>query len=154
MIKVIGIGKVKEKALKQLVDEYIKRIGAYHNIVAFEVKDEPIYENDTSENIKAKEANAVLKLIKEDEFVILLDLKGQEIDSLEFASKIENLFIATSRLTFVIAGSLGPGKELIKRANWLWKLSSLTFLHQMTKVLVLEQLYRAFKIINHEKYHK
>lgn len=154
MIRVIGIGKVKESAFKDLIEEYRKRIQPYHPLKVEEVKDESIHSNTSEEAIKKKEAANVLNILQPDEYVILLDLHGKEITSEVVAEKIDFLFQTHSKIAYVIAGSLGPAEELLQRANERWKLSSLTFLHQMTKVIVMEQIYRAFKILANEKYHK
>lgn len=113
--------------------------------------------NSDSQNnqVKEKEGERILAKIKEQEYVILLDLWGEMVDSERFSKKLDQLqTYQTSNLTFVIAGSLGPGKNVYDRCNWKWKLSDLTFTHQMTRVLVLEQIYRAFMIQNNNPYHK
>ena len=113
--------------------------------------------NSDSQNnqVKEKEGERILAKIKEQEYVILLDLWGEMVDSERFSIKLDQLqTYQTSNLTFVIAGSLGPGKNVYDRCNWKWKLSDLTFTHQMTRVLVLEQIYRAFMIQNNNPYHK
>lgn len=152
MIKVVCIGKVKNDDLKSLIDDYIKKISHYHKINVIEVKDEPIKNNEA--DVLNIEANRALDKIDNDEYVILLDLHGKEIDSVKFAEKIDNLFISYSKICFVIGGSLGIGKSLLDRANYRLKLSDMTFLHQMTRLILLEQIYRAFKILNNETYHK
>lgn len=154
MIRVIGIGKVKEGPFKELIEDYRKRIQPYHPLKVEEVKDEPIVSNDSPEAIKKREGDRLLKVLKDDEYVILLHLQGKEISSEKLAEKLEKDISAHPKICFVIAGSLGPSREVIERADAYWKLSDLTFLHQMTKVIVLEQIYRAFKILHHENYHK
>ena len=152
MIKIIGIGKIKDKNLSSLIDDYQKKINRYHKIEIVEVKDEPIRDNE--KDVLDIEASRVLKLIQEQDYVILLDLHGKEIDSLEFAKKIDQLFISKPRIVFVIGGSLGLGEKLLQRANYRLKLSEMTFLHGMTRLILVEQIYRAFKILNNETYHK
>lgn len=152
MIKVIGIGTIKDKNLKALIDDYIKKINHYHKLEVIEVKDEKISDNET--NVLNVEAQRALDKINNDEYVILLDLHGKNIDSISLANKIDKLFISHSKITFVIGGSLGLGSKLIERADERIKLSDLTFLHQMTRLILLEQIYRSFKILNHETYHK
>lgn len=152
MIKVIGIGTIKDKNLKALIDDYIKKINHYHKLEVIEVKDEKISDNET--NVLNVEAQRALDKINNDEYVILLDLHGKSIDSIALANKIDKLFISHSKITFVIGGSLGLGSKLIERADERIKLSDLTFLHQMTRLILLEQIYRSFKILNHETYHK
>lgn len=152
MIKLVVVGKIKDKHLQALIDDYVKRINRYHKLEVIEVKDEPI-QNDESAVLK-KEGQRVLEKIGTDEYVITLDLHGKMCDSLTFATKIDRLFINYSKITFVIGGSLGLSEELRARSNELFKLSDLTFLHQMTRLIILEQIYRGFKILNNETYHK
>ena len=157
MIKLICIGKNKDASLKSLEKEFSKRCSSFSKIDIIEVKDEPTLhmerENEVS-RIQELEANRVLKHIKENDFVVLLDLHGQMMDSIEFSKKIDQWQSQGKHLVFVIAGSLGPHKSLVKRAQYRWKLSDLTFTHLMTRVLVLEQMYRGFSIIHKRNYHK
>ena len=140
-----------------LEEEYVKRLKAFAKIEITEVKDEP---NERVEREKEavlameKEGERALAQIKDNDFVILLDLHGSHWDSETFAKKLESWHASGSNLTFVIAGSLGPSQALVRRADVRWKLSDLTFTHLMTRVLVLEQIYRGFMIINGRKYHK
>lgn len=152
MIKILCVGKVKDNNLKSLIDDYTKKINRYHKLEIIEVKDEPIKDNEKA--VLDIEAKRVLDKIGSDEYVILMDLHGKNIDSESLANKIDKLFINNSKICFVIGGSLGLGQELINRANERIKLSDLTFLHQMTRLILLEQIYRSFKILNHETYHK
>ena len=150
MIKVIAIGKVKDKHLSALIDDYIKKIQRYHKIEVIEVKDEPITDNEKA----VLDKEGALDKIDAGEYVILLDLHGKSIDSVSLAEKIDSLFNSHPRITFVIGGSLGLSEKLRERANEKIRLSDLTFLHQMTRLILLEQIYRSFKILNHETYHK
>ena len=152
MIKLICVGKIKDKNLSSLINDYIKKINHYHKLEVIEVKDEPI--NDNEKSVLNIEADRVLDKIDKDEYVILMDLHGKSIDSVSLANKIDKLFVSYSKITFVIGGSLGLGDKLLDRANEKIKLSDLTFLHQMTRLILLEQIYRSFKILNHETYHK
>ena len=152
MIKIVCVGKVKDKNLLALIEDYTKKINSYHKLEIIEVKDEPI--RDNSLQVLNTEANRLLEKIGDDEYVILLDLHGKAIDSISLANKIDKLFISHPKLTFVIGGSLGLGDNIRKRANEAIKLSDLTFLHQMTRLILVEQLYRCFKILNNENYHK
>jgi len=158
MIKIIAIGKIKEKALKSLIDEYLKRISGYSKIEIVEVKDLKIPNNSSDaleEKIIIDEGELVLKRINPMDKVILLDLHGSELDSKKMAKKFENLRIEANKdLVFVIGGSLGVSRYLRERADFAWKMSDLTFTHQFVRILVLEQIYRFFKINNNEKYHK
>ena len=156
-IKLVVVGKLKEKFHKEEVNEYLKRLSKYAKINLIEVEEEKIKDNSSlkeNEQILLKEGNNVLKQIKENEFVFLLDLHGKEISSEEFASKIDQLMSNYSTITFVIGGSLGVSEELRKRSNFKLKLSPMTFTHQMTRIIILEQIYRTFKINNNEVYHK
>lgn len=152
MIKLICIGKIKDSNLKALIDDYTKKINHYHKLETIEVKDEPIKDNE--KYVLDVEAQRALDKIDNDEYVILLDLHGKTLDSIEFAKKIDKLFISYSKICFVVGGSLGLGEKLIERANFRLKLSDMTFLHQMTRLILLEQIYRSFKILNNETYHK
>lgn len=157
MITLLTVGKLKDKSLKILTDEYVKRISAFDTVHIIEVKDEPNRNTDREKEIflvKQREGERALAKIRPDDFVVLLDLHGKEWDSEGFSENFGKWRDQHRRLTFVIAGSLGPSPALVKRADVRWKLSSLTFTHLMTRVLVLEQIYRAFMILNHRVYHK
>lgn len=152
MIKLICVGKVKDRNLKALIDDYADRVNHYHRLEVVEVKDEPI--NDDEKLVLNREAERVLEKISPGDYVILMDLHGRSYDSVAFAKRIDELFIRNSRICFVIGGSLGLGEALVQRANERIKLSDMTFLHQMTRLILLEQVYRSFKILNNETYHK
>ncbi len=152
MIKVLCVGKVKDENLLALINDYKKRINKYHKLEIVEVKDEAI-KGDEKEVLDI-EAKHLLDKIEKDEYVILVDLHGESIDSISLANKLDKLFITNSKITFVIGGSLGFGESIRQRANYKIKLSDLTFLHQMTRLILLEQIYRSFKILHHETYHK
>lgn len=157
-MKLIAVGKLKDKALVSLVDEYVKRLKPYEKVEIIEVADMMAPESNSdaqNEQVKKTEGERVLAKIKDNEFVILLDLWGESISSEQLAAKIEKIYTYnSSNLTFVIGGSLGLSPELVKRANFRWKLSDCTFTHQMVRVLVLEQFYRATMINRHMPYHK
>ena len=152
MIKVLCVGKVKDENLLALINDYKKRINKYHKLEIVEVKDEAI--KDDEKEVLDIEAKRLLDKIEKDEYVILVDLHGESIDSISLANKLDKLFITNSKITFVIGGSLGFGESIRQRANYKIKLSDLTFLHQMTRLILLEQIYRSFKILHHETYHK
>lgn len=158
MIKIVAVGKLKEKALRMQIEEYEKRLRPFTKLEIIEVPDENAPQsNSDAENeiVKEKEGERLLSKIKDGEYVILLDLWGEMIDSVAFAKKLESIqTYQSSTVTFVIAGSLGPSKEVVKRSDYRWKLSDLTFTHQMTRVLVLEQIYRGYMINHHNPYHK
>lgn len=152
MIKLLCVGKVKDEHLLALINDYKKRINKYHKLEIVEVKDEAI--KDDEKEVLYNEAKRLLDKIEKDEYVILVDLHGECIDSISLANKLDKLFITNSKITFVIGGSLGFGENIRQRANYRIKLSDLTFLHQMTRLILLEQIYRSFKILHHETYHK
>lgn len=157
-IKIIAIGKIKENYLKEGINEYLKRIKPYANISIIEVNDSPIKDNPNQSDInKAKdsEGKKALDHIKNNDYVITLDMNKKEFDSIEFSSYlIKKLEQGGSNLTFLIGGSYGLSDELKARANDSFSLSKMTFLHQMTRLILLEQIYRSFKIYSHETYHK
>lgn len=157
-IKLVVVGKLKEKFHKEEVNEYLKRLQRYAKVSIIEVEEEKIKDNSSlkeNEQILIKEGNSVLKHIKENEYLFLLDLHGNEISSEDFAKKLNALPLNNySNVSFVIGGSLGVSDELRKRSNFKLKLSPMTFTHQMTRIIILEQIYRAFKINNNEVYHK
>ncbi len=157
-IRIIAIGKVKEKYLKDGIEEYVSRIRPYSQIEIVEVNDESIVEDPNSSEIKIaidKEGDRVLKILKPSDYVIGLDLNKKEYTSEEFASYIEKKFVSGgSNITFVIGGSYGLSEALKNRCNDSVSLSKMTFLHQMTRLILLEQIYRAFKINRNETYHK
>ncbi|MBE6121485.1 MAG: 23S rRNA (pseudouridine(1915)-N(3))-methyltransferase RlmH [Erysipelotrichaceae bacterium] len=158
MIRVIACGRMREKWMKEGAAEYLKRIGAYDRIEVTEVADEKAPQsNSDAENRKVKEIEGarLLRAIHENEYVILLDLAGKTCSSEGLADKIALLQTrGQSRIDFVIGGSLGLSDELIRRADDRWKISDNTFPHQLCRIIVLEQIYRAFRIMNNEPYHK
>jgi 23S rRNA (pseudouridine1915-N3)-methyltransferase len=158
MIRIVACGHIKEKWLKDGIQEYFKRITAYDKIEIVEVDDEKTPDEAPIAieiQIKRKEGEKILKRIKDDEYVILLDLKGKELDSVGLAQKLEQLNTnGKSKITFVIGGSHGVSDELIARSDFRWKLSSNTFPHQLCRLVVIEQIYRAFRIRRNEPYHK
>lgn len=158
LIKIIGIGKLKEKASLALYEEYVKRISLYSKIETIEVPDMKIPDKVSDkevEQILLKEGRSVLEKIKTDDYVILLDLHGKMMSSEQFASHLENVFVrGKSTITFVIGGSLGVSSELVNRADLRFKMSDLTFPHQIVRVLLAEQIYRAYTIQKGITYHK
>ena len=161
MIRLLCVGKMKDKALQSLASEYVKRISAFAKVEVLEVKDEP---NDHAEReaevmrIKDGEAERVLAKLRAQDLVILLDLGGKMWDSEAFSRHLNSWQQRAGQkggdLVFVIAGSLGPGKALLDRSDVRWKLSDLTFTHLLTRVLILEQIYRGFMILHGRTYHK
>lgn len=157
-VRLICVGSLKEQALKQLQSEFSKRLQAYCKLEIIEVNEEKSSDEPNDSIIKLilkKEGERLLNKVKDNDYLILVDLHGKQLDSLTFSNKIEQIMTYVgSTITFVIGGSYGLSDELRQKAKFKWCLSELTFTHQMTRVLVLEQIYRAFKILNHETYHK
>lgn len=156
-IKIYCIGKIKEQYLKDGINEYIKRILPYSSVEIIEVVDSKVKDNPNKSDIekaKNEEGERVLKLVKND-YLIGLDLNKIEPTSEEFADFLQSKLVeGGSNLSFVIGGSYGLSDALKKKCNTSISLSKLTFLHQMTRLILLEQIYRAFKILNNETYHK
>lgn len=150
MIKIVCVGKIKEKFYKEAILEYLKRLTKYIKVEIIEVNDVFMENEDL---ILKKEAELILKHINPKDYVICLDINGNEVNSIEFSKKIDNILINNSNLCFVIGGSYGID-ESIKRNSYLLSFSKLTFPHQLFRVILLEQIYRSFRIINNEKYHK
>ena len=157
-IKIYAIGHLKEAYLKQGINEYLERLKPYAQVEIIEVNDESIVQNPSLKEIeiaKDKEGQRILKLLKNDEYVIGLDLVKKQPTSPEFAKYLEDKFVlGGSNISFVIGGSYGLSDELKKRCQDRIGLSNMTFLHQMTRLILLEQIYRAFKINRNEVYHK
>ena len=156
-IKIYAIGKIKD-FYKSGCDEYIKRLSSYCKVEVVEVKDEPVSDkpNEAEINkVKNIEGDRVIKLLKPNEYLIGLDLNKKELDSLGFSTYLKNKIEENgSNISFVIGGSYGLSDALKSRVNDSLSFSKLTFLHQLTRLILLEQIYRAFKIINNENYHK
>ncbi len=145
MIKIICLGKIKEKYLTDLILDYQKRILKYHKLEMIELKDE--------DSLKKEEEN-ILKHIGNNEYVITLEIEGKMLTSEEFSSLIDTTFITNSTITFIIGSSLGLSNRIKKRSNYALSFSKMTYPHGLFRGILLEQIYRAFKIINHESYHK
>lgn len=156
MIRIVCVGKLKEAALKQLTNDYARRIQPYRKLSVLELPDEPISEK-AGQNILAidKESDAILAAIKTQDQVILLDLSGQPMRSESIATLIDaNQIHGAKPLVFVIGGSQGVNDAVRQRADVRWKLSDNTFPHGLVRVMVLEQIYRAYKILSNQTYHK
>ena len=157
-IKIYAIGHLKEAYLKQGINEYLERLKPYTQIEIVELNDESIVDNPSLKEIeqaKNKEGQKVLKLVKSNEYLIGLDLVKKQPTSEEFAKYLNDKFVlGGANISFVIGGSYGLSDELKARCNDRIGLSNMTFLHQMTRLILLEQIYRAFKINRNEVYHK
>jgi len=156
-INIVCVGKIKENYLKDAISEYSKRLSKFCNLNIIELQDEKLPEklNDSVINeIKNKECNKIIQAIKKDAYIICLDLKGKEFSSEEFSKKIENIALNfNSSITFVIGGTLGLNEKILSLASEKICFSKMTFPHQLIRVFLLEQLFRAFKISNNETYH-
>ncbi len=155
-INIVCVGKIKESYLKEAILEYSKRLSKYCKLSFVEIDDEQIPNNlntKISENIKEIEGNKILSNIK-NSYVIALDLKGKQYSSEDFSTKLENIALLNSNITFIIGGSLGLSQEVLQKSNELICFSKMTFPHQLIRVFLLEQLFRAFKIQNNETYHR
>ena len=157
-ITILCVGKVKEKFYRDAIDEFSKRLSRYCKLEITEVADEKTEEQSSDTEIrivKEKEGERLLKNIKDDAYVIALCIDGKQLDSEELSEKVERLGIqGTSHIYFVIGGSLGLADEIIKRADFKLSFSKMTFPHQLMRVILLEQIYRAYRIMNKEPYHK
>ena len=158
MIRIAAVGRIKEKWMREGIADYLKRIQPYEKTEIIEVEDEKAPESNSdaeNEKVKTTEGSKLLKQIRDTDYVVLLDLAGKEMDSVSLSKHIESVHTrGYNRIVFVIGGSLGVSRELIARADFRWKLSVNTFPHQLCMIIVLEQIYRAFRILHHEPYHK
>jgi len=151
MLKIITVGKLKEKYLKDAQDEYLKRISKYTKIELIEVEDSKI---DDSKQALLEEKNNILKHINSKDYVITLEIEGKELSSIELADKLDKTLITNSDITFIIGGSYGIHQDVLDKSNFRLSFSKMTFPHQLFRILLLEQLFRSYKILNNEKYHK
>ena len=151
MIKIITVGTIKERYLKEAFDDYVKRLKKYTNIEVIEVKDEGLVEESKAIQL---EKDKIEKHIGTRDYVITLEIEGKQLTSPEFAEKIDQIQIENSNITFIIGGSYGLSEEIKQKAKMHLSFSKMTFPHQLFRVFLLEQIYRAFKILNNEKYHK
>lgn len=157
-ITIISVGKIKESFYRDAIAEYTKRLSKYCKLEICEVGDEKTPDNASSiveQQIKEKEGQKILKLIKDDAYVIALAIEGKKFDSPGFATVINQLGInGKSHIQFIIGGSLGLDQSVIQKADLKVSFSDLTFPHQLMRVVLLEQIYRAYRIISGEPYHK
>jgi 23S rRNA (pseudouridine1915-N3)-methyltransferase len=158
MIRIIACGHMKEKWMREGLDEYVRRIRPYDRIEVIEVPDEKAPESNSpaqNEQVREKEGERLLKQIREQDYVILLDLAGREWTSPQMADFLQDLYTHNkNHIDFVIGGSLGVSPALIRRADTRWKISDCTFPHQLCRIMAAEQIYRCFRILHHEPYHK
>ena len=157
-IQIICIGKLKEKYWTDAVGEYMKRLSRYASVEIVELKESRLPDKAgpaEEEKVKLEEGREILKSIKDGTYVVTLEIQGKQLSSEELAAKIEGLGLeGKSDVAFVIGGSLGLSQEVSQRADFKLSFSKMTFPHQMMRVVLLEQIYRSFKIMRHEAYHK
>ncbi len=151
MIKIITVGQIKEKYLQDAINEYKKRLSKYTNIEVIEVKDEGLVEEVKAIKL---EAEKIKKHINDRDYIVTLEIEGKQMTSVEFANKIDNILIENSNIDFIIGGSYGLSDEIKNMSRLHLSFSKMTFPHQLFRVLLLEQIYRAYKINNNESYHK
>lgn len=151
MIKIICIGKIKENYLIDAINEYKKRLQKYTNIEIIELADEGLEDEVV---VKRKEKEKLQKIINTKDFIITMEIDGKQLTSEEFSKKLDNINITSPNITFIIGGSYGLDDEIKEMSNYKLSFSKMTFPHQLFRVILLEQIYRAYKIRNNEKYHK
>lgn len=159
LIKIIGVGKIKEKFYKEAIAEYQKRMTAYNKVEIVEVADEKAPETLSEKEIdqvKTAEGERILAKIKDDAFVVTLEINGKALDSMKFAKLIQDEMLDGfgRDMVFVIGGSNGLGANVLKRSNYIISFGKMTYPHQLMRVILMEQIYRAYRIINKEPYHK
>ena len=150
MIKIITVGKLKEQYFKDAVDEYLKRLSKYTKIELIEAPDE----NYDVVKTLDKEKDSILKHISDKDYVVTMEIEGKELTSIELSNKLNDIMVNNSDICFIIGGSYGLHNDIKIRSNYALSFSKLTFPHQLFRVMLLEQIYRSFKILNNETYHK
>ena len=154
-IKIIALGKIKEKFLKDGIDEFLKRLTPYTSLEIIELNPIEIKDENLTQKALDEEGENILSHIKEDSYVITMEIQGRQLSSEEFASKINDITMnGVSELVFVIGSSCGISPKVSARADFKLSMSKMTFLHQFARLILVEQIYRAFKILKGEKYHK
>lgn len=154
-IKIIAVGKIKEKFTKEAIDEFQKRLSSYCSLSLVEIPAQEIKDDNLAKKYMEIEGEKILSSLKQDSFVITLEILGKLLSSEDFAKKINNLSCeGHNEIVFIIGGANGLSPQVSERANFKLSFSKMTFTHQMIRVLLYEQLYRAFKIINNENYHR
>ncbi len=154
-IKIIALGKIKEKFLKDGIGEFLKRLTPYATVEVVELAPVEIYDDNLITKALDEEGEKILSFIKEDSYVITLEIQGKQLSSEEFAEKINEITVdGVNELVFVIGSSCGLSSNVSKRADFKLSFSKMTFLHQFARLILIEQIYRAFKILKNEKYHK
>lgn len=151
MIRIICVGKIKEKYLSDAIKEYSKRLTRYIKVEIIEVEDDG---SNNSSIALMKEKENILKYINDKDYIITLEIEGNQITSLDLSDKLDKILISNSNITFIIGGSHGIHQDIKEKSNYKLSFSKLTFPHQLFRVMLLEQIYRSFKIIKNEAYHK
>lgn len=157
-INIIAVGKIKEKFMREAIKEFQKRLSRYCKLSIIELDDEKAPENLSQKDmdiIKDKEGKKILSKINPSSYIITLEIKGKNLTSEELAKKLEDIMIeGNNEITFIIGGSLGLSKEVLEKSSFRLSFSKMTFPHQLMRLILLEQIYRGFRIIKHEPYHK
>ena len=154
-IKIIALGKIKEKFLKDGIDEFLKRLRPYVNIEICELQPIEIKDENLTEKVLDMEAEKIIANIKPSSYIITMEIEGKQFDSVEFSKKIEEITNSgVSEIVFIIGSSCGLSKKVRDLSDLKLSLSKMTFLHQFTRLILIEQIYRAFKISKNETYHK
>ena len=154
-IKIVAVGKLKEKYTKEAIDEFKKRLGAYCSLSVVEIPAQEIKDDNLAQKYMEMEGEKILSAIKPDAYVVTLEILGKMLSSEEFAQKIKDLSNeGHNEIVFVIGGANGLSKAVSDRANFKLSFSKMTFTHQLIRIFLYEQIYRAFKIINNENYHR
>ena len=151
MIKIICLGKIKEKYLVDAIEEYKKRLSKYTKLEVYELED---IDNKNKDVALKKEEEEIMKYISNKDYIISLAIEGEELDSVSFANKMDNIYNSYSNISFIIGSSYGLSDNIKKMSNYKMSFSKMTFPHQLFRVLLIEQIYRAYKINNNEEYHK
>lgn len=151
MIKIITVGTIKEKYLKDAIAEYQKRLQKYTNLEIIELKDEGLVEKEKAIHL---EGEKIKKHLTEKDYIITMEIEGEQLNSIEFSKKLEKIQLESSNIIFIIGGSYGLSPEIKAKSKLHLSVSKMTFPHQLFRVILLEQIYRAYKIMNNESYHK
>ena len=151
MIKIVCVGSLKEKPLKELQELYLKRIKKYSNIEIIELHDCKI---DDEKIALEKEKQQIEKYINKKEYIITLEIEGNQMTSIDFSKKLNEIYLHNSNIIFIIGGSLGLHDDIKEISNYKLSISKMTFPHQLFRIILLEQIYRCYKIMNNERYHK
>ncbi len=151
MIKILCVGKIKERFFRDAIEEYLKRLQKYTKIEIIECKD---YSDLPINDILEKEKIELEKHINIKDYIVTLEIEGEQLSSLDFSKKMDNILMNNSNITFIIGGSYGIHNSIKERSNYKLSFSKMTFPHQLFRIILLEQIYRSFKISNNESYHK